>query len=211
MSALLQTNGLHPARPEGATLVEKASVLQIINAFPQLETYADRMFVLSEFFPRVTGEVLSVGCEDYNRLDYLALAPGSHLTTVDSNPANAAFGSPHRHYVTDFLDLRDTLPHLKFKGIVLFGVLGEGSLDQFYNLDKRVSETLKEAFCLLDRGGELLVAPNCSTRRIPLGNRARFLFWWVRLRISAFREPKIEYKGSKFYPRNPVFLFRKEV
>lgn len=190
-------------------MAEKAAVRQIINAIPELETYADRMFVLGEFYPRLIGEVLSVGCESYNRLDYLALAPGSRLTTVDSNPANAIFGSPHQHFVTDFLELRDTLPCVKFRGIVLFGVLGEGSLDQFYNLDKRVSETLEEAFWFLDEGGELLIAPNCSTRRIPLGNRARFIFWWIRLRFTAWREPDIEYKGSMFFPRNPIFLLRK--
>ena len=180
---------------------------EIFRRLPQLLEYPERVYLLQNFLARANGLVLSVGCEEYNQFDYMALPPGAQLTTIDSNPEKQVFGSPNAHIVADFLSDHAFDDGMRFSFISLFGVLGEDDLDAFYTLGDRSTEALDRAIALLKPGGRLLVAPNCSSRRWPFENRVRF--WWWRLRLRRWRldMPQVALRDIEFFTRNPIFIF----
>ena len=87
-----------------------------------VETYPERLFLATCFFPRVTGVVLNVGVMEMNKDDHLLLKDPQLMRSLDTDTTCAAWGSPFGHETRDFLDW---YPESALGGITLFGAIGD--------------------------------------------------------------------------------------
>jgi hypothetical protein len=90
-----------------------------------------RIFLETQVIPALAAagrrRLLSVGTRSYNRLLYQrCLAEGFTVWSVDLDPAAAAYGAPHGHFVGSICDVDKLAAGHAFDAIIFNGVLGWG-------------------------------------------------------------------------------------
>lgn len=145
--------------------------------------YDDRRYLILEHLPTCHGATLSVGCHEFNSLDYLAVGSPSDFVTVELDPKYSEYGSKFHHIVGDFLDLDESN---RFDDIILFGVLGIPSDPRVtpdeYTLYERFEEVVDKVDRLLKPGGRVLFGPDLQLDRKGKGDLE--LLWEQRIRSS---------------------------
>lgn len=145
--------------------------------------YDDRRYLILEHLPTCHGATLSVGCHEFNSLDYMAVGSPSDFVTVELDPKYSKYGSRFHHIVGDFLDLDEAR---RFDDIILFGVLGIPSDPRVtpdnYTLYERFEEVVSKVDRLLKPGGRVLIGPDLQLDRKGKGNLE--LLWDQRISSS---------------------------
>lgn len=153
-------------------------------------------------FPHVaarSGNILFVGTQAYT-LEYPAIleASGGTCWTIDCDPTVACFGAPQRHIVGGIADLGRHLPDIRFKTIVLTGVLGYG-INRF---SEQVA-ALGACFGALEPDGFLVLSWN--DRRVPNGVLEEAASRWFDYRTFGGLPSRLWVKGCD---QNFAFLRR---
>jgi hypothetical protein len=139
----------------------------------------ERLWLKTEYLPKLDGRVLFVGVNYYNS-DYGSCAKQPELyETIDLLPDRAQFGSPYKHHIGDFLTFD---PGYQYDHVCLFGIMGHRSdfaNGEPYNIDTydSITQALEHAHKLLKMGGSLQVGPNRIC--LPEFNTQ---FWMTRLK-----------------------------
>lgn len=124
------------------------------------ENYPARKYLSKSFLPDCKGNVLNVGCHEFNKWDHLLVQNPERFHTIDLDINFENFGSPFHHQTIDFVDYS---PGYKFSNIILFGVLGIPDKDEIfslYSLYKNELKVIEKTDKLLSLGGRVLFGPD---------------------------------------------------
>lgn len=123
---------------------------------------SQRNWLISKYLPSLSGTVLFVGVDSYTKQYWQYVKNPELFETIDSLPSQAAYGSPFKHYIKDFLDF---YPTYQYDHICLFGVMGHpphSTIDGYYSIvtDEDNDQIITHAHNLLKEGGTLQLGPN---------------------------------------------------
>ena len=122
--------------------------------------YPSRKYLSKQYLPQCEGNVLNVGCHDFNQWDYLLVKNPKLYHTIDLEDDCERYGSPYNHKTIDYLKYQNKE---KFSNIILFGVLGipnNKEIFSLYSLYKNESKVIEKTDQLLCIGGSVLFGPD---------------------------------------------------
>jgi len=124
------------------------------------EEYPARNYLSKSFLPDCKGNVLNIGCHEFNKWDHLLVQNPESYHTIDLDINFENFGSPFHHQTIDYIDYS---PEYKFSNIILFGVLGipdNNEIFSLYSLYKNELKVIEKTDKLLSLGGRVLFGPD---------------------------------------------------
>ncbi len=129
-SNVLRETGLVLPRKGAIRKLIRRSMMTANGRTTDIARAPDRAVLRQAVFPEVAargGDILFVGTQAYT-IDYpdILEADGGICWTIDCDQKAARFGVPDRHIVGSIVNLGSLLPTIRFKTIVLAGVLGFG-------------------------------------------------------------------------------------
>lgn len=145
-----------------------------------VDTYPERLFLATNFFPNLAGVTLNVGVMEMNAGDHLLLQDPHMMRSLDTDKNCAQWGSPYGHWTCDFLEWQH---ESELGGITLFGVLGDRNdrLPEAAHIGlESVERVALHAASLLAEKGQLLLGielshTNLRTRRRNVSQWGRWL------------------------------------
>lgn len=182
----------------------------LLNNISLYYGYIDRLYLLLKHLPECQGRTLSVGCHEFNKFDHLAVPNPSLYETIDLEERYAAYGSPFKHHVGDFLRFN---PINQFDDVILFGVLGipnDGVESENYTMFDNEIEAISKANEILKKGGRLLLGPdiNLETR---MTKKEALLYWHNLHRTSKVLSKYFILEFSLTTELNIILIYRKVV
>lgn len=160
---ILETGLVMPRKGAVRKLIRR-SMMTSAGRTADIARSPDRAVLHQAVFPEVAargGNILFVGTQAYTQ-EYPALleSGGGTCWTIDYDPAAARYGAPQRHIVGSIVDIGRHFPDIRFKTIVLAGVLGFG-----VNRQSEQVAALKACAQALEPNGFLILGWN--DRRVP--------------------------------------------
>jgi hypothetical protein len=172
--------------------------------------YIDRLYILLKHLPECHGRTLSVGCHEFNKFDHLGVPNPLLYETIDLEESYAAYGSPFKHHVGDFLSFN---PINQFDDVILFGVLGipHDAVDsENYTMFNNENEVISKANQILKKGGRLLLGPDISLET-RMTKQEAILYWHSLHRVNKVLCRYFSLEFSLTTASNTVLVYRKVV
>jgi len=202
-NSLLETNFVAPRKGAIQKFLRRLPMSSAQRA-ADIAAAPDRAVMRNYIFPEVAkrgGHILFVGVRAYTA-DYPAIFEqhGGMCWTMDIDPEAADFGVPNRHVTGSVTRVHELLDLIKFRTIVLTGVLGFG-VNRFSDQLK----ALESCAAAIEPGGTLILGWN--DRRVHASLLEEAAARWFDFRGFGHLPSRIWVTG---YDHNFAFLKRRE-